>query len=369
MTKTRKRSRFLAFLKWTGISVAALAGMALVLNLTTGMHLQITGGLMPQLDFHDEGRHYRAIERHREQSADVAPAVSPAPRETVVEEIVPRRRSRSRAGRRDVVRLLALLPRRPHGRPLSGTDQHSLAERRPAGALAYPGRRRLRVLRRRRWPRLHDRAAAGTGGRRRLRPADRRGTLERELGRPFPGEHGRRRTPRHPGPVRRHPGRARRHRRTAGARRRDRRFDLAHEHPRRLGRREPDLGHGGVTGGSGRSGPHRARRPERRRDRLRTRHRRDSLAGTRRPGRLHRAGGLHAGRPFPDRPDRRRSGHGNRHRRQRDLLEPALGDDERHQRRATAPGGAESHLRVVRLRLRRVGCSKSTPTSKRTRRR
>lgn len=87
MTKTRKRSRFLAFLKWTGISVAALAGMALVLNLTTGMHLQITGGLMPQLDFHDEGRHYRAIERHREQSADVAPAVSPAPRETVVEEI------------------------------------------------------------------------------------------------------------------------------------------------------------------------------------------------------------------------------------------------------------------------------------------
>ena len=86
MTKTRKRSRFLAFLKWTGISVAALAGMALVLNLTTGMHLQITGGLMPQLDFHDEGRHYRAIERHREQSADVAPAVSPAPLETVAEE-------------------------------------------------------------------------------------------------------------------------------------------------------------------------------------------------------------------------------------------------------------------------------------------
>jgi len=86
MTKTRKRSRFLSFLKWTGISVAALAGLALVLNLTTGMHLQISGGLMPQLDFHHEGRHYRAIETHREQSSDVAPAVSTAPLETAADE-------------------------------------------------------------------------------------------------------------------------------------------------------------------------------------------------------------------------------------------------------------------------------------------
>ena len=86
MTKTRKRSRFLAFLKWTGISVAALAGVALVLNLTTGMHLQITGGLMPQLDFHDEDRHYRAIETHREQRADAAPAVSTAPLEMAADE-------------------------------------------------------------------------------------------------------------------------------------------------------------------------------------------------------------------------------------------------------------------------------------------
>lgn len=86
MTKTRKRSRFLAFLKWTGISVAALAGLALVLNLTTGMHLQITGGLMPQLDFHHEDRHYRAIETHREQSPDIAPVASPAPPESVADE-------------------------------------------------------------------------------------------------------------------------------------------------------------------------------------------------------------------------------------------------------------------------------------------
>ncbi|MXX76937.1 MAG: PQQ-binding-like beta-propeller repeat protein [Holophagales bacterium] len=86
MTKTRKRSRFLSFLKWTGISVAALAGLALVLNLTTGMHLQITGGLMPQLDFHHEDRHYRAIETHREQSPDIAPVASPAPPESVADE-------------------------------------------------------------------------------------------------------------------------------------------------------------------------------------------------------------------------------------------------------------------------------------------
>ena len=86
MTKTSKRSRFLAFLKWTGISVAALAGLALVLNLTTGMHLQITGGLMPQLDFHHEDRHYRAIETHREQSPDIAPVASPAPPESVADE-------------------------------------------------------------------------------------------------------------------------------------------------------------------------------------------------------------------------------------------------------------------------------------------
>jgi len=86
MTRTKKRSRFLAFLKWTGISVAALAGLALVLNLTTGMHLQISGGLMPQLDFHHEGRHYQAIEAHRERSVDIAPAGGPAPLETVAEE-------------------------------------------------------------------------------------------------------------------------------------------------------------------------------------------------------------------------------------------------------------------------------------------
>ena len=68
MTRTRKKSRFLGFLKWTGITVAALAGLALVLNLTTGMHLQITGGLWPQLDFHDEDRHYRALEALRDQT-------------------------------------------------------------------------------------------------------------------------------------------------------------------------------------------------------------------------------------------------------------------------------------------------------------
>lgn len=81
MIKTRKRSRFLAFLKWTGISVAALAGVALVLNLTTGMHLQITGGLMPQLDFHDEDRHYRAIETHRDRADTpaLAQAAEPEP--------------------------------------------------------------------------------------------------------------------------------------------------------------------------------------------------------------------------------------------------------------------------------------------------
>ncbi len=74
MTKTRKRSRLLAFLKWTGISAAAAVGLAVALNLTTGMHLQITGGLMPQLDFHHEERHYRAIETHRDRAEASAPA-------------------------------------------------------------------------------------------------------------------------------------------------------------------------------------------------------------------------------------------------------------------------------------------------------
>ena len=77
MTETRKPGRFLAFLKWTGITVAGLAGLALVLNLTTGMHLQMTGNFMPQLDFHDEDRHYRALEAHRDRSAEVAPAPDP----------------------------------------------------------------------------------------------------------------------------------------------------------------------------------------------------------------------------------------------------------------------------------------------------
>ncbi len=81
MIKTRKRSRFLAFLKWTGITLVGLAGLALVLNLTTGMHLQMTGNSMPQLDFHHEDRHYRALEAHRNQGGELAPvaAVSAPP--------------------------------------------------------------------------------------------------------------------------------------------------------------------------------------------------------------------------------------------------------------------------------------------------
>ncbi len=72
MTKTRKRSRLLAFLKWTGITVVGLAGLALALapNLTTGMHLQMTGNFMPQLDFHHEDRHCRALEAHRNQRGE-----------------------------------------------------------------------------------------------------------------------------------------------------------------------------------------------------------------------------------------------------------------------------------------------------------
>ena len=86
MTKTKKRSRFLAFLKWTGITVAGLAGLALVLNLTTGMHLEMTGNFMPQLDFHHEDRHYRALEAHRGRTAESAPvAAASAPPEPEAE--------------------------------------------------------------------------------------------------------------------------------------------------------------------------------------------------------------------------------------------------------------------------------------------
>ena len=359
MTKTRERSRFLAFLKWTGISVAALAGLALVLNLTTGMHLQITGGLMPQLDFHHEDRHYRMIEAHREQRADVAPAASPAPARyrgrgdrrrscsrsrTATDPRSrrgsrPRRRparhgssgpggSRFRSGPRRhdaAVRFLALLPRSQHGRPLSRADRHGLAGRRPARTLARSGRRRLRVLRRRRRARLHDRAAPRARGRRRLRPADRGGTLERELGRPFRGEHGRRRSPRHAGPARRHAGRARRNGRVARPRRGNRRRNLAREHPRRRRFREPDLGHGCLAIHLRGRRPHRAGRPGRRGHRLRTRHRRRPLARARRRRRLHRARGLHAGRPAADRPDRSGPGRRPGHRRQQNLLEPPVG--------------------------------------------
>ncbi len=79
MNQTRKPGRFVAFLKWTGITVVGLAGLALLLNLTTGMHLQMTGNFMPQLDFHHEDRHYRALEAHRDRSAEVAPVATSAP--------------------------------------------------------------------------------------------------------------------------------------------------------------------------------------------------------------------------------------------------------------------------------------------------
>lgn len=90
-TKTRKPRRWVAFLKWTGITLAGLAGLALALNLTTGMHLQITGGLMPQVDFHHEERHYRAIETHRDGNADVADVArvdSPRPLGNAADEAV-----------------------------------------------------------------------------------------------------------------------------------------------------------------------------------------------------------------------------------------------------------------------------------------
>ncbi len=79
MTRPRKRSRLFVGLKWTGISFAALAALLLALNQTAGMRLQMTGNFIPRLDFHHEGRHYRAIETHRERSAEPIPVASPAP--------------------------------------------------------------------------------------------------------------------------------------------------------------------------------------------------------------------------------------------------------------------------------------------------
>ena len=78
MSQTRKPRRFLGFLKWTGISAAGLGALYLVLNLTLGMHFQISGGLWPEIDFHHEGRHYRALEAHRDRTGDAA-AAEPEP--------------------------------------------------------------------------------------------------------------------------------------------------------------------------------------------------------------------------------------------------------------------------------------------------
>ncbi len=88
MTRTKKRRRWVAFLKWTGISLAGLAGLALALNLTTGMHVEITGNLRPQVDFHHEERHYRSIEDHRGQNADPARVASPEPLERAAADAV-----------------------------------------------------------------------------------------------------------------------------------------------------------------------------------------------------------------------------------------------------------------------------------------
>ncbi len=78
-TRTTGRRRWIAILKWTGIALAGLAGLALALNLTTGMHLQISGGLWPEVDFHHEERHYRTIEAHRGETAAPARIGTPAP--------------------------------------------------------------------------------------------------------------------------------------------------------------------------------------------------------------------------------------------------------------------------------------------------
>ena len=140
--------------------------------------------------------------------------------------------------------LLDRLPRPEPRRPLSGAaDPDQLAGRRAEADLEAAGRRRLRVVRHRRRPRLHHRAARAAGNRRGLRRRHRPRAVDQRVDRGVPRVDGRR-----PARARRRSGtrarvRARRPRRVAVPRRRDRRARVAHEHPRGQRRDESAMGH------------------------------------------------------------------------------------------------------------------------------
>ena len=110
--------------------------------------------------------------------------------------------------------------------------------RRAHAAVEATGRRRLRVVRHRRGPGVHDRAArrARTGGGLRRRYGTR--AVDERVGCAIPGLDGRRRSARDADVGRRPVVRARRHRRVPGARRRHRPHAVANEHSRRRRRRE-----------------------------------------------------------------------------------------------------------------------------------
>ena len=110
-------------------------------------------------------------------------------------------------------------------------DSHELAARRAAPSVEAAGRRGLRVVCRRRWPRVHDRAAAQSGSGRRLRCADRTRALDERVERELRRIDGRRRSARDADVSRRAHLRAWRRRGAARARRGEGHARVAAQHP------------------------------------------------------------------------------------------------------------------------------------------
>ena len=212
------------------------------------------GGGLPRFEFvRSTDAQADAIDAHRAAQRAAAPGVRPsarrrwpipracpncptrrAPGRSPTSPILPSRRGRSSADRTATA---ASAPPILHRLAGGGTDADVEAA----------DRRRLRIVRRRRRPRVHDRAAARRRGRRRVRRDDRARALDAEVEGAIQRDDGRRRPARDADLARRPAVCTRRHRRVRRARRRDRTPAVAHEHPPRRRREQPAVGHGRVA--------------------------------------------------------------------------------------------------------------------------
>ena len=236
-------------------------------------------------------------------------------------------------------------------RPIGGGDSHRLAGRGARAAVEAADRSWLRVVRRRRRPRFHDRAAAAAGDRRRLRRRIRPRALDQRVGRRVRRGDGRR-WPARDADLPRWPRlRARRPRRAALPRRRDGHGRVAPQYSRGQRRQQSRLGDVGRAAHRRRQGGGAARRQRRPLGRrLQQDVRRSDLARARRSPGVRVADARDAGRRPTDSDRQRDACRRARSRAGHAPVGLSVADGHGHQRRPAGSARRRSRVPVGELR-------------------